>query len=549
MARTLYRIYLYLVCVVLLGFSAFSLSSLLSTLLLLTPLRGMYDTAPDTRAVVQTTVLAITAIVVSFGLGGVHYWLIRRDIAQEPDAARGVVRSLALNLVQAAAAIVTLYAGMAALGQVGLTQYGGVASNAAAALAAGAVFVLVQLERARSRPAPGAAIVLQRLHLYPLQTIVLFTVLGSWSAAVSGSVNALFVSTGALPSPCAGYPPAPVPANPGGTAASAPPCDYPGNLIGNWLSLAFAVGVLLLYIWLARDDLRSVLRQVMHGIGFVAGLGSLVYGVERVVEYGLRVALGVDAFGATSFTSGYDFVPALIFGAVVLAGYGSQFLRESASAPMGPQGTRLTLLTISVIGLGLVFYTAIVLLLQAGLESVVPGGSRPNNAQWAFAVGLLVAGAAHPVLAEVLRRRSVAPAPTLPRRALILAGLAAGALAAAIGGATALYLVITAALGSPVGSAWAPQARGAAMIVVVGAYVAGVHLTALLAERKAAAAAPVAAPAVTAPAAAPGGEVAPGPKPERDAVDTILDGLQSGALTRAAAAARLRALIAAGPHP
>lgn len=538
MARTLYRIYLYLVCVVLLGFSAFSLNSLLSTLLLLTPLRGMYDTAPDSRAVVQTSVLAIVAILVSLGLGGVHYWLIRRDIAQEPDAARGVVRSLALNLVQAVAAVVTLVAGIGALSQVGRPQFGGVAYSAAAALAAVTVFVLVQLERSRSRPATGAAIVLQRLHLYVVQVVLLVTALTSWSTAASDSISALFVTAGSLPSPCSLIQPGGFPGKPGVPPEPVPPCDYPGYLIGDWLVVLFVVGLLLLYIWLARDDLRSVLRQVMHGVGFVIGLGSLVFGVERAVEYGLRGALGVTTFSADSFTSGYDFVPALIFGAVVLWGFGAQFLRESAASPLGPLGTELTLLTISTIGLGVVFYTAIALLLQAGLESVVPEGARPDNAQWAFAVGLLVSGIAHPVLAEVLRRRSVAPAPTLPRRALILAGLAAGSLAAAIGLATALYLFITATLGSPVGANWASQARGATMIVVVGLYVAGVHLLPLLAERKAAAAAPP-------PEAAP----APGPQPERDAVDVVLDGLQSGALTRAEAAARLRALIGGGPHP
>lgn len=549
MARTLYRIYLYLVCVVLLGFSAYALSSLLSTLLLLTPLRGTYDNVPDTRTVVQTTVLAVTAIVVSLGLGGVHFWLIRRDIAQDPDAARGVVRSLALNFVQMASAITGLVAGMAALGQVGQTQYGGVAYSAAAALAAGVIFALAQLERARSRPAPGAASVLQRLHLYGLQTILVLTATGTWATAAGNSISAFFVSVGSLPSPCASVPPGGSPVNPGGPALPVPVCDYPGYLAGNWLNMLFVVALLLLYIWLARDDLRSVLRQVTHGIGFVVGLGTIVYGLVLAVEYGLRGALGVAPFTPDTFTSGHDFVPALIFGAVVLCGYGATFLREARVSPLGPDGTRLTLLAISSIGLGLVFYAAIAILLQGALESVVPGGAAPDNARWAFAIALFFGGAAHPVLAEALRRGSVAPAPTMPRRVLILAGLAAGALAAAIGGATALYLAITAALGSPVGADWAAQARGAAMIVVVGAYVAAVHLQALLAERKTTAAAPAASPAV-----APSGTAAPaaGPLvsgPERDAVDTILEGLQSGALTRAEAAARLRALIAEGPRP
>src|SRR5690349_13856194 len=84
MARTLYRIYLYVVALVMLGFAGFGLGSLLHTLLLNTPLRGQYEPVPAGADLVQTAVLASTALVVALALGGVHYWLIRRDIAADP---------------------------------------------------------------------------------------------------------------------------------------------------------------------------------------------------------------------------------------------------------------------------------------------------------------------------------------------------------------------------------------------------------------------------------------------------------------------------------
>src|SRR5689334_11053674 len=114
MARTLYRIYLYVVALVMLGFAGFGLGSLLHTLLLNTPLRGQYEPVPAGADLVQTAVLASTALVVALALGGVHYWLIRRDIAADPDAATGPVRALMLNLAQAIAAIIALFSGAAA---------------------------------------------------------------------------------------------------------------------------------------------------------------------------------------------------------------------------------------------------------------------------------------------------------------------------------------------------------------------------------------------------------------------------------------------------
>src|SRR5690349_14301307 len=97
--RSLYRIYLYLVCTVLLGFAAYGVGSLLGDLLLRTPLRRADETPPDARAIVQAVVLAAVALIVAAGVGGLHYWLIRRDLAQDAGAAHGAVRTLALNYV------------------------------------------------------------------------------------------------------------------------------------------------------------------------------------------------------------------------------------------------------------------------------------------------------------------------------------------------------------------------------------------------------------------------------------------------------------------
>lgn len=526
MARTLYRIYLYTISIALLVFAAVSLGVLLNTLFLETGLRGVYESAPPAASVVQNTVLAVTALVVALALGGLHYWLIRRNIEQEPGAETGGVRSLALNLLQAIAALVAVTAGANALGNVGAPAYGGVATTLAVAVVALAAFSLVQWERSRYQPAPGAPLVLQRIHLYLVPSLVLVTGIGNVSRAIADTEVVLFSAAGAMASPCAdiraGLYPSPV---------EQFTCPLPGRLVGDWLAVLWLVGAWLLYTWLAANDVRSILRAIAHFFGVIVGLVATIVGLTIAANVLLRAALGVQSISAADITSSHDFLPSLIFGLVALFAYRTLLLREAERTALGPVGTTLTLLTLSAIAFGVPLYWGVFQLVQGVVERIIPNGRPPDNSGWAFTFALLVAGLAHPVLAFLVRRQTTETAPAGPRRGYVLAGLAAGALVAAVGLVTAVYLIVTAALGSPVGPDWGVNARQGGAAALVGLFLVGIHLWRLQTERMHAPQ-PAATPGET------GAPVATAPV----TIEAVLDQLVAGRITRDQAAAQLHAL-------
>lgn len=523
MARTLYRIYLYVFSAVLLVFAASVLGSFLGTALLYTPLRATYDVPPEHAQVVQTSTLLAIALVVAVALGGLHFWLIRRDITQDPDAARGPVRTLVLNLLQAGSALFALYSGIAVVG----TMAGGTVTGTAAPLAvltpALVVFVLAQLERGRSRAAPGAALALQRLHVYVIQTVLLITGVINLFAAVYTSVRAAFLGLGLTP--CGQY-----------DFFAAPDCAFGGELRREWLTVLWVVVVWLVYLWLGRGDGRSVLRQIAQYFGFLVGIGFVVYGTERAAELVLRAVLQVQPITPDLLVSQFDFLTPIIVGLVLLVGYGAALLIHAGDAPLGHAGAETALLALTGAALALPFYNGIVLLLDNALESIVAGGIRPSAEIWAMDGAILVAGLAHPLVAYALRLRSAAHTLVGPRRVYTFALLAAGALTATLTGISLIYILITALLGSPVSPDWQPLARLDFIVFLVSAFVAGIQLWRLLTERGPAPAPP--APASTvAPAPSPG---VPAPA---DEVASIVDALLAGRLTRDQAVEALRRAI------
>lgn len=528
MARTLYRIYLYLVCIVMLVFAAISLGALLNTLLLETPLRGIYEGAPDSRTVVQNSVLASIALLVTVGIAGVHYWLIRRDMAGDASAGSGGVRSLALNLVQGAAALVAFFAGTALLSSIGIQFYSGSTLELAAVLTAALVLALAQWERARTRAAPGAALVFERLHLYGVQVVILLAGIGMVIHAVETSINVVLVRAHAIPAPCADVP----------RPFDNPGCDPAAGLLGAWLAVAWVAGAWALYAWLARADRSSVLRQVAQVVGFLVGLGSLVYGVYRAAEWLLRAGLGVSAGLAVEYMQSYAFVGAVLFGTAVALLYMSRLSGDSAETALGPVGTQLMLLALAAVGLGIPFYLGI-MRLGAGLVDLVFTGNRASAADLAAALALIFAGVLHPLLAYLLRVRSTEDAPIGPRSAYVLGGLAAGGLTAGISLVFVLYVYVTALLGSPVGGDWQTSARDTLVVMLVGAFIGGIHLWRLLAR-----------PALLRGVLPGGDHAAPGAGTGAGAagggeIEVVLDELLAGHVTRDQAAAQLRALIQA----
>ncbi len=86
MARNLYRFYLYVVFVAMLIFATVGLEIFLQVLFSLTGLRGSYSTLPTSATVTQTGVFFGVSWFIAALVGGLHYWLIRRDMRSDPAA-------------------------------------------------------------------------------------------------------------------------------------------------------------------------------------------------------------------------------------------------------------------------------------------------------------------------------------------------------------------------------------------------------------------------------------------------------------------------------
>jgi len=155
MARNLYRFYLYAVCIALLIFAAVGLGRLLQPLLALTALRGAGSPPPTSADIVQALVFFGVSWLIAGTLGGLHYWLLRRDMQSDPPAEGSAIRSFFLNIVELIAAplaIGLMSFVLQSLGQV----YGGDATvPAAIALATLALVAVLEWERQRSQAAPG----------------------------------------------------------------------------------------------------------------------------------------------------------------------------------------------------------------------------------------------------------------------------------------------------------------------------------------------------------------------------------------------------------
>ena len=149
MARTLYRIYLYTVWMILLLFATGATAAFLAVVLRTSGL----DSNPQSLSqseIVQPAAFAVIAWLIAATLGGFHYWLIRRDIAQDPAAGQGPVRALYLNLIEAIAALVAVITIGVAIASLGNT-YSFASTPIAFGLSAAGLFALLEVERRRTQ--------------------------------------------------------------------------------------------------------------------------------------------------------------------------------------------------------------------------------------------------------------------------------------------------------------------------------------------------------------------------------------------------------------
>src|SRR5579864_3479714 len=181
MARNLYRFYLYAVFLAMLLFAAVAMGMFLQTILALTPLRGTYGSSPTNAMIVQAVVFFVVSWLIAGLLGGLHYWLIRRDMRNDPTADNSAIRAFFLNMTELVAAPLAIgFSAFTVIYQLGRLYAGNITGTAAFSIATLALVGVLELERQRTRADSGAALVFQRLHLYGVQLIVLILLYFAW---------------------------------------------------------------------------------------------------------------------------------------------------------------------------------------------------------------------------------------------------------------------------------------------------------------------------------------------------------------------------------
>ena len=554
MVRTLYRIYLYTVWILLLILAAVAAAIFLGTLLSATPLNGQFGQQPAQQTLTQQGAFLIIAWLIAATLGGLHYWLIRRDIRDDPAAGRGPVRSLYLNYFEASAMLFAAPATAAALSSLSSEQGGGEAQLLAAGLVAYGFFALLELERRRTTAAPGGAIILQRLHFYGVHLILLFAATFFWLSALNQSLTAVLIQAGQLASPCSNdvvfinnscyYNPTP-----------------PPHLEWLWVGVIAASLPIALYAYLMRGDTRSNLRQFLHFVGYGYGIIWILVAIDRLATLLILAARGSSATALDVITR-YDFISPAFFGLVVVALYALWLGRDALLGPMGAHALGLTVLAVTAGILAIPFWAGCARLLYDIVERYSAGGATITTEGWASSAALLITGLGYVPLTVRLRQRSRLDARATPRRGLVLALLALGTLTAAVGLAVTLYAVVTASIGAPL-SNWQETARSGGVALVIGLVLAGIYAQRALAEglfrrQPAAAGESESEAARTHPAMRVPSDVSAAtvnvaeqsqasPAPARDVpVEAVLDDLLTGKLTRDEAAAHIRELITAG---
>jgi hypothetical protein len=533
MARTLYRVYLYTIALFLLAFAAGATVSFLMTVLSATPLRGYSSVVPPQTQLVQQAVFTVVAWLIAAGLGGLHYWLIRRDLQSDPGAAASPVRALYLNGAEAIAALIGTVALAQAANQLGQSYESDITGPVAAGVVAFAVFALLEAERRRA-PAPrGGALVLQRVHFYVWQLLLVFIATPYWLGATNQTVQRL--ASGLLPAnvDCPRSPP-----------RSAPPCPIvhftppPVNLAWLWGAAAVVSAIVVLYGVLSRRDSHSALRHVIAFVGLGYGVSVLLVGFMQAAQLVLQVALGVSGDPYSTVNTVATFVGAVVFGLAVVVFFAAWLAHDAALGAMEPHVMGLAVLAVTTGLLAVPFWVGCGMLLYYLVDYVSPGGQIITPTMWADAGGTLVTGLAYIPFGLRLRQRAHrAPNPT-PRRGLVLALLALGMVATAVGLASFVYAIVTAALGAPLTN-WQETARSAGVTLLIGAVLTAIYVGRGRAEGWLWRGQRVEYPAAEG-VAVPAGVVSPATAPT---VESVLDDVLAGRITRDEAAAHLRKML------
>ncbi|MFL5625644.1 MAG: hypothetical protein ACJ788_08620 [Ktedonobacteraceae bacterium] len=464
MLRDLYRVYLYVVFIAMLFFGVSGIQRILQILLAQTPLKSQYETAPSHSDVVQAVVYAAIAVFTAAVFGGLHYWLIRRDIRSDAGASSGAIRSFFLNFVEAINLPIAVGVGTFSISTFGIqNSYGTTGAISYAITTLGAVAFL-EWERRRSQASPGAPIIFQRLHLYGVQLILLFILTASWLGTIGQLFDSLFFGgRGTHTTPCGGFTTCP---------GSGP------NLLSLTLSTLTIVLFWLGYSYLSRNDTSSMIRRVLHLISLGYGVIFIIIGIYRGLELVLLALFKAPA-GLSDFSgpfAEYDVLSPLSLGMLIVIAY-ALWLHQAARTQSPKEETTGSLIGQSIAAalFGVTFWYGCGLLILDLLERAAPSNTSLTTEGWTTAYAILLAGIPYIALNIFLLRRSEKLGIIAPLRGFVFVLLGGGILALAIGGATALYAYGTSLLGTPFDN-WPYIAHGGTAAFAVGVAVVALYL-------------------------------------------------------------------------
>lgn len=526
MVRNLYRFYLYAVFVALLVFAAVTLGMLVQTLLEFTPLRDAYVNIPDRAALLQSVTLAVVSWVIAGALGGLHYWLIRRDMQSDEGAATSAIRSFFLNIPEGIAVLLGVgFIGFGVISNWAHVAAGGFANAFAVALSSLLFALVLEMERRRTQTGSGFALIFRHIHLYGVQFVLLLYVIFSWLSDIRPLVDGLLLSNRGLNELCkssGGYCP-----------------NY--NLTGLFITLLWFTACWLAYGWLARNDTSPHLGLIVHLVSFAIGIGFVIGGLYNAVTLLLYPLfhLTMSWQDVSGPAAAHDFFSLLTLGLLIVGVY-HFWLQRSARQGVLVQNTLQAIENAITAGLFAVsFWWGIGNLLFHLFQKLAPTNASPNATDWTSAIAFAVAGIAYILLDFLLYRRTLLN-PTLvasARRAFVLVLLGAGILASAIGAAVALYAWITTLIGSPLAS-WQQTAQIGLAGFLVGAILVGIYLPATIRGQLFAGVTKTPAPTTQ-----PVDVSVQHEQPSLESIESILDALLAGKITRDVAAERIRALM------
>src|SRR5258708_11998810 len=321
MLRGLYRFYLYVVFIAMLFFAVSGVQRVLQIWLAERALKSQDETAPSHSDVVQAVVYAAIGVFTAAIIGGLHYWLIRREIRSDASEGSGGIRSFVLNFVEAIILPIAVGTGAFSITMFGTQNSYGSTGAISYTITTLAVFAFLEWERRRSQAGPDAPIIFQRLHLYGVQLILLFILTTSWLGTVGQLFDSLFFAgRGTHTTPCAAFTTSP---------GSGP------NLLSLVLSTLLVVFFWLCYSFLSRDDTTSMIRRVVHlislGYGIIFIIIGLYRGLELIALALLKIPAGLSGFSGPF--AEYDVLSPLSLGVLIIAAYGLWLRKPAHTQP------------------------------------------------------------------------------------------------------------------------------------------------------------------------------------------------------------------------